>query len=240
MNAIEDNEFSRGWKVIAQRLPRPAAILAISAHWYTEGTLTSDVEHPNMVYDMYGFPRPLYEVRYDAPGSPVLARHLLSLCPQAAIDNSWGIDHGTWSVLRHMFPQADIPVVQLSVDARLAAQAHYDLGRALKPLRDENVLILGSGNVVHNLQLLDWNAAGGFDWADRFDAYIRQRIEVRDFAGVVNYRDAGASAAKAFYTPDHYFPLLYVLGSSDATDTVTVFNEVRMMGSLSMTSYLFA
>jgi 4,5-DOPA dioxygenase extradiol len=188
---------------------------------------------------MYGFPRPLYEVRYDAPGSPALAHRLLSLCPQAAVDNSWGIDHGTWSVLRHMFPLADIPVVQLSIDARLDAQAHFALGQALRPLREEGVLVFGSGNVVHNLSLLDWNAARGFSWADEFDIYIRQRIEARDFASAADYRSAGASAAKAFYTPDHYFPLLYALGAADAADTVTVFNEARIMGSLSMTSYLF-
>lgn len=239
MNAIEDNEFTRGWREIARRLPRPEAILAISAHWYTEGTFTSDAAYPRTVHDMYGFPKPLYEVQYKAPGSPALAQRVLTVCPEAVIDNGWGIDHGTWSVLVHMFPEADIPVVQLSVDARLDAQAHYKLGQALQPLRDEGVLIFGSGNIVHNLHLIDWNHAGGFGWADEFDGYIRRRIEARDFANVVDYRSAGDSAAKAFFTPDHYFPLLYVLGATDNTDTVTVFNEARVLGSLSMTSYLF-
>lgn len=239
MNAIEDNQFTRSWKEIARRLPRPEAILSVSAHWYTEGTFTSDTEHPRTVHDMYGFPRPLYEVRYDAPGSPALAERLIAQLPQASVDNSWGLDHGTWSVLRHMFPQADIPVVQLSVDARAQAQVHFDLGRALRPLRDEGVLIFGSGNVVHNLRLIDWNQPGGFDWADEFDATIRERIEAGDYAGVVDYRSVGLSAVQAFSTPDHFFPLLYVLGAADSTDTLTVFNDARQMGSLSMTGYLF-
>ncbi len=239
MNAIEDNDFTRGWREIARRLPRPEAILTISAHWYTEGTFTSDTQRPRTIHDMYGFPKALYAVQYHAPGSPALARRALALCPQAEVNNGWGIDHGTWSVLVHMFPRADIPVVQLSVDARLDAQAHYALGQALRPLRDEGVLILGSGNVVHNLRLIDWNTAGGFGWADEFDGIIRQRIESGQWDKAVDYRSAGTCAVQAFVTPDHYDPLLYALGAADSADTVTVFNEARVLGSLSMTSYLF-
>lgn len=239
MNAIEDNAFTRGWRAVAARLPRPKAILAVSAHWYVEGTRTSDEARPRTIHDMYGFPRPLYEVQYPSPGSPELAQRVTQLCPGTAIDNTWGIDHGTWSVLVHMFPQADIPVVQLSVDARKSAGAHFELGRQLAPLRDEGVLILGSGNVVHNLRLVDWRSTGGLPWADEFDTYIRGRIEARDFASVVDHRSAGAAADMAFPTPDHYDPLLYVLGASSTDDKLTVFNEARVLGSISMTGYLF-
>ncbi len=239
MNAIEDNAFTRGWRAVAARLPRPKAILAVSAHWYAEGTRTSDEVQPRTIHDMYGFPRPLYEVQYPSLGSPELAQRVTQLCPGTAIDNTWGIDHGTWSVLVHMFPAADIPVVQLSVDARKSADAHFELGQSLKPLRDEGVLILGSGNVVHNLSLVDWRNAGGYAWADEFDTYIRGRIEARDFARVVDHHSAGASAEMAFPTPDHYYPLLYVLGASHPDDKLTVFNEARVLGSISMTNYLF-
>jgi 4,5-DOPA dioxygenase extradiol len=239
MNAIENNVFTRGWRDIAAKLPRPRAILAISAHWVTEGVHTSNSAQPRTVYDMYGFPRPLYEVKYPAPGSPELAERLLQLLPGAAIDNTWGIDHGTWSVLVHMFPGADIPVVQLGLSERLDAAAHLKLGRALAPLRDEGVLIFGSGNVVHNLRLVDWDNEGGEPWADEFDAYIKQRVEARDFEAVADHRRAGASAAKAFPTPEHFWPLLYALGASDEADRLTVFNDARTLGSLSMTSYLF-
>jgi 4,5-DOPA dioxygenase extradiol len=239
MNAIEDNMFTRGWQDIAKRLPHPEAILAVSAHWLAEGTYTSDRTHPRMIYDMNGFPQPLYEVRYAAPGSPELARRLMSLCPGAAIDNTWGIDHGAWSVLVHMFPEADVPVVQLSLDARLDAAPHFALGRALAPLRDEGVLIFCSGNVVHNLRLVDWNMADGYAWADAFDAYIRQCIEKRDYTGVIDHRRAGVSAEKAFPTPEHFWPLLYALGAADADDKLTVFDDARVMGALSMTSYIF-
>lgn len=239
MNAIEDNVFTREWRRIGGMLPRPRAILAVSTHWYGEGTRTSDAVHPRMVYDMYGFPRPLYEVKYPVPGSPELEERVKAMLPETVTDNSWGIDHGTWSVLVHMFPDADIPVVQLSVDAYKSSQAHLELGHALAPLRDEGVLILGSGNVVHNLHLIGWNVPGGFPWADAFDQYIRGRIEAGDFAAVADYRSAGEPAEKAFFTPDHYFPLLYALGAADSTDSLTVFNDARVYGSISMTGYLF-
>jgi 4,5-DOPA dioxygenase extradiol len=205
----------------------------------TPGVRTSDSAHPRTVYDMYGFPKPLYEVRYPAPGAPHTAARLLSLLPGASIDNTWGIDHGTWSLLTHMFPAADIPVVQLSLDAGQDAEAHLALGRALAPLRDEGVLILGSGNVVHNLRTVNWDMAGGYDWADEFDAYVREHVEARDFDSVVNHRRAGAAAAKAFTTPEHFWPLLVALGAANSADSLTVFAEGRTLGALSMTSYMF-
>ena len=245
MNAIEDNEFSKGWREIAGRLPRPRAILSVSAHWTISGTHVNDELHPRTIHDFYGFPKPLYDVTYQPPGAPGAARaaaHLLSDGPDAitaSVDNSWGIDHGTWSVLRWMYPYADIPVFQLSIARRESRQHHLDIGRQLRPLRDQGILILGSGNVVHNLALADWGMAGGFDWADDFDQYIRDSVIDGRFDDVVNFHRAGNSVARAFTTTEHFDPLLYVLGAVDGRDQVAVFNEARIMGSLSMTSYLF-
>ena len=241
MNAIEENAFSRQWIQLGRQLERPRAILSVSAHWFTAGTHISDVETNRTIYDMYGFPEALYEVSYPAPGAPELARRVAGMIDrQTVLDSGWGLDHGSWSVLRRLFPVANVPVFQLSVDANATMQAHLQIGRDLAALRDEGVLILGSGNVVHNLGRVDWNQTGGFDWADDFDAYIRRNVESRAFDRVVDYRQAGPSARVAFPTPDHFAPLLYVLGAADAADSLTVFNDARVLGSLSMTSYLFS
>jgi 4,5-DOPA dioxygenase extradiol len=240
MNAIEDNRYSRGWIEIAKKIPRPEAILSVSAHWYTEGTRISDAEKPETVYDMYGFPEELYQVRYDAPGAPWLARQIKGLLSEAVeTDNSWGIDHGTWSVLHRMYPEADIPVVQLSVDSLTSFDAHFRIGRELSSLREKGVLIMGSGNVVHNLGMAKWGMESGFSWADEFDLYIRDCVASRRFEDVINYGSAGKSAEMAFFTPEHFYPLLYVLGASTEGDKLTIFNESRTMGAISMTSYLF-
>jgi 4,5-DOPA dioxygenase extradiol len=240
MNAIEDNDFTASWVKLGQTLPRPQAILCVSAHWYTEGARTCDLAHPETIYDMYGFPRALYQVSYPAPGSAQLAHTLKDLLPvDIAIDNTWGIDHGTWSVLVRMYPQADIPVVQLGIDALLDAKTHFALGRALGALRSQGVLILGSGNIVHNLSKLDWELQGGYPWADAFDAYIRERTEQRQYEDILHYYSAGDSARQAFITPEHFFPFLYALGAAQDYGNLTVFNDARVMGSLSMTSYLF-
>lgn len=240
MNAIEDNLFTKTWEALGKRLPRPKAILAISAHWYTLGTLTSDEENPRTIYDMYGFPRALYELKYPVKGDAELTDAVTGLLgDMVVIDNGWGIDHGTWSVLCKMYPKADIPVVQLSVNSRAAAQEHYDLGKKLAALREEGYLIFGSGNIVHNLALISWDMQKGFPWAQTFDDFIKNAILEGRHDDVVHYERAGESAKKAFYTPDHYFPLLYALGASDAVDQVEVFNDVCLMGSMSMTGYLF-
>ena len=239
MNAIEDNAFSRQWEQLGKTLPRPQAILCVSAHWYTAGTRVTDAPKLKMIYDMYGFPEALYQVQYPAPGAPRfagVARTLLS----ADIDNSWGLDHGSWSVLRRMFPKADIPVFQVSVDHQASPQQHFDRGRALHELREQGVLILGSGNVVHNLARINYGMNGGYPWAETFDRYIQDSIVNRQFDNAVHFERAGDAAANSFRTIDHYAPLLYVLGASDAEDTVTVFNDVCTMGSMSMTGYLFA
>ncbi len=239
MNAIETNTFTSQWEALSAQIPRPKAILAVSAHWYTEGTRTHDAPHPKTVYDMYGFPPELYRVTYPAQGAPELARRTAGLLPvPAAIDNGWGYDHGAWSVLVHMYPQADIPVYQLSVDHSASAQEHFKMGQALSALREEGVLILGSGNVVHNLALVKWGMRGGYPWALTFDRYIRDCIMEGHFHKAVAYEEAGDAARLAFYTPDHYDPLLYVLGAAQPGEAVSVFNESCIMGALSMTGYL--
>jgi 4,5-DOPA dioxygenase extradiol len=240
MNAIEDNEYSRGWVEIAKKIPRPEAILSVSAHWYTNGTKITDAEKPDTVYDMYGFPDELYQVTYNAPGAPELAHQVKDMISaKVGIDNSWGIDHGTWSVLRRMYPEADIPVLQLSVDSLTNFDVHFRIGREISSLRENGVLIMGSGNIVHNLGTAKWGVDKGFPWADEFDAYIRDKIISRQYEDVINYGNAGKSSEMAFFTPEHFYPLLYALGASSDEDKITIFNESRTMGSISMTSYLF-
>ncbi len=240
MNAIEDNDFSQSWKDLGARLPKPKAILSVSAHWFAEGTFASDSAHPKTIYDMYGFPDALYEIVYHTPGAPETARRAMALLGRpAALDRTWGLDHGTWSVLHRMYPAADVPVFQLSVDRNASFRAHYEMGRLLRPLRDEGVLVMGSGNVVHNLARVNWGLPGGYPWAEVFDRYIRESVLNGDPENVVDPRGAGPSAQLAIPTPDHYAPLLYALGAADATDKATAFNDVCVLGSLSMTSYLF-
>jgi len=240
MNAVENNPFSNQWVTLGKELERPNAILSISAHWFTSGTRIADAQTNRMIYDMYGFPDELYRVNYPAPGAPEVARRAKGLISRKVeIDNTWGLDHGTWSVLRRLFPQADIPVFQLSVDSDATPREHFQIGQDLAALRDEGVLILGSGNVVHNLGRVNWGMEGGYDWAQDFDGYIKRNVLNRDFDAVVDYQKAGPSARQAFPIMDHFAPLLYVLGATDSADKATVFNDACMMGSLSMTSYLF-
>jgi 4,5-DOPA dioxygenase extradiol len=241
MNAIEDNEYTRKWQQMAHELPRPEAILSVSAHWVTRGTRVMDEPAPKMIYDMYGFPDELYRVTYPAKGAPetaLLAKGMIKR--EVKADNSWGYDHGTWSVLSRMFPKADIPVFQLSLDSTICMEEHYRTGRELSALRNQGVMIFGSGNVVHNLSRVSWGMKGGQPWAVEFDSYILGRVENRVFDDVVNYRRAGQCSELAFYTPEHFQPLLYVLAASDENDKLTVFNNSCTMGSMSMTSYLFA
>lgn len=240
MNAIEDNTFTRGWEQIAREIPRPEAILAISAHWYTGGTRIMDEALPKMIYDMYGFPKELYEVRYPAVGAPAMAHLTYELISQEVkMDNSWGYDHGTWSVLRRMYPEADIPVYQLSVDRNAGPEVHFQIGREIRALRTEGVLIVASGNVVHNLSKISWDMQGGYPWAQEFDDYIKEKITNRQFEEVIRYEKAGECSKLAVPTADHFYPLLYALGAADEEDTVTVYNDSCLMGSMSMTSYLF-
>lgn len=238
MNAIEDNTFTRQWELLGNNLPRPKAILAVSAHWFTAGTRVSDDPSPRTVYDMYGFPEALYRVEYRPAGSPDLAGRMIDLIRRhVTVDNSWGIDHGTWSVLKRIFPKADVPVVQLSVDQGASPADHFRIGQELQTLRNEGILILGSGNVVHNLSMVQWSLDSGYPWAETFDHEIRDRILRGDLDGVLQYQKI-ADAKLAVPYPDHFSPLLYVLGACTPEDHPTVLNDACILGSLSMTSYL--
>lgn len=240
MNAIEDNAFTSNWKKIAESLPRPEVILSVSAHWFTEGTRVMDDPAPPTIYDMYGFPKALYEIVYDAPGAPEAAKTIMKqISHPCVMDHSWGLDHGTWSVLRVMYPERDIPVLQLSIDGRASAQTHFEIGKSLASLRDQGIMILGSGNVVHNLRRVRMTMEAGFDWAQEFDNYICQNVTQRRFDDVIHYSRAGSVAELAFPTHEHFDPLLYVIGASHEQDTLKVYNEVCTMGSISMTSYVF-
>ena len=237
MNAIEDNEFSRAWTRMGASLPTPRSILCISAHWETTGTQVTAMPHPKTIHDFYGFPPQLFAMQYPAPGSQQLAEEICSLVKTVEIKpvQDWGLDHGTWSVLTRMFPKADIPVLQLSLDRAMSPQAHYDLGRELKPLRDQGVLILGSGNLVHNLGLVVWEDVA-LDWAQEFDGKIRDWILQDDHTPIIHYQDYGRSAQLAVNSAEHYEPLLYILGLKDPGDEIQFFTEKVSMGSISMRS----
>jgi 4,5-DOPA dioxygenase extradiol len=240
MNAIEDNAYSRAWSALGAALEKPKAIVSVSAHWFTRGTKVNDTIDNTMIYDMYGFPEELYQVQYPAPGAPETAHRAKELLGDfVAIDNSWGIDHGTWSVLRRMFPKADIPLFQLSVNALLSPAEHFALGEKLKPLRDEGVLIFTSGNIVHNLGRVDWRMTDGQPWAAEFDQYILRAVSENRPQDVIAYTNAGDPALLSVPSMDHYAPLLYALGARDEKDKLSVFNADCTLGSMSMTSYLF-
>lgn len=238
MNAIERNAYGAAWQRLAVALPRPRAILAVSAHWYVAGGRVTASDWPETIHDFGGFPGELFEVRYPAPGSPELARRVADVLAPAVIelDTGWGLDHGTWSVLVHMYPGADIPVVQLGIDENLATAEHFDLGRRLRRLRKDGVLVLGSGNVVHNLRAYAWDRGNTapYQWAVRFDAWLRAAIAARRFEDVIAYAQAGADAKLAIPTPEHYLPLLYVLGTYTKDEPVSFPVEGFDGGSLSM------
>lgn len=237
MNAIEENEFSRSWISMGKTLPTPKAILCVSAHWESRGTQITAMEKPRTIYDFYGFPAELYAKNYPAPGSPELAGRIIELvgADEIAPDLTWGLDHGTWSVLVRMFPNANIPVVQLSLDVAKIAQKHYDLGRQLKPLRDEGILILGSGNIVHNLRMVVFEDIA-YDWARAFDGMVKQWILDEDHESIIQYHKQGREAALSINSAEHYKPLLYVLGAQDRGEPVNFFAEEVWGGSVSMRS----
>jgi 4,5-DOPA dioxygenase extradiol len=244
MNTIETNRNTAAWARIGRDYPRPKAILCISAHWYTRGTAVTAMAQPKTIHDFGGFPQALFDFQYPAPGDAALAarvRDLLAPVSVALDDSEWGLDHGTWSVLAHVYPKADVPVVQLSIDGTQPPRFHYELGKKLKPLRDEGVLIFGSGNVVHNLGVMQRGGiggSGGYDWAERFNAYARNALTQRDDQALVEFNAQGADAQLSIPTPEHYLPLLYVLGAGEG-DTVTIENDGLEMGSISMLSASF-
>jgi 4,5-DOPA dioxygenase extradiol len=244
MNAIEDNEFSRGWQQIARKLPRPTAILCISAHWETEGSLVTGLDQPPTIHDFGGFPRKLFEVRYPAAGSAWLARETIGAVKKVAvgIDREWGLDHGCWSVLRRMYPDADIPVVQLSLDGGMPPRRHYELGRELAPLREKGVLILASGNIVHNLGRITVPRSGGFNtpfglpWALEASELIKSLVDADRHDELIDYPSLGDAVRLAIPTPEHYLPLLYALALKGDTESISLFNDEAVAGSLTMTS----
>jgi len=239
MNAIEDNEFSRTWKEIGSSIGRPEAILSISAHWYVPSLQVTYGERPRTIHDFYGFPMALSEVTYPAPGSPGFSKKVKELLAKdgASLDTSWGLDHGTWSVLRMMFPDANIPVAQLSLDLTKPPSWHLELAGKIRPLRDEGVLILGSGNVVHNLQLADWHRPDGFDWAVRFDEAVRDAIKDGRYNDLAHPEKLGDGFRQAIPTNEHYLPLFYALGASKSGERLQFFTEKVVMGSISMRGF---
>jgi 4,5-DOPA dioxygenase extradiol len=235
MNAIEDNEFSRGWEDAAKTLPRPKAIVCVSAHWETMGSAVTAVQKPRTIHDFGGFQRRLFEMEYPAPGAPELAHRINKLVKstQVKADLAWGLDHGTWSVLCRMYPRADIPVVQLSLDRSRETAFNYQLGKELGELRQEGVLIVGSGNIVHNLRMMVFEDAA-FDWAVEYDARVKQWILDGDHQSIIHYETQGSVASLSVNSAEHYLPLLYILGLQEEGESVSFFNDKIWGGSLSM------
>lgn len=239
MNAIEDNEFVRGWIDAGTQLPKPKAILCVSAHWETQGTFVTAMENPKTIHDFYGFPKALFSVNYPAPGSLDLAVETKQTITttEIGLDQDWGLDHGSWSVVKHLYPNADIPVIQLSLDRTKPASYHYELAKELSSLRRKGVLIIGSGNMVHNLRIMDWNKpAQGFDWAIEAHEKMRNFIIDKDHLSMINYKSGGKEMELSIPTPEHYLPLLYALALQEKNEEVRIFNDKTIMGSISMTS----
>jgi len=237
MNTLARNAYTEAWRKIGEAIPAPKAIVCVSAHWYTEGTAVTAMNRPRTIHDFYGFPQSLFDVQYPAPGKPELARRVRELLApvDVALDDSWGLDHGTWSVLKHVYPQADIPVVQLSIDGTQPPQHHYETARRLAPLRDEGILVAGSGNVVHNLRLMR-PGAQAFDWAVRFNESIRGALAARDHATLIGFEKLGADARLSVPTPEHYLPLLYIAGLQREDESMTFPVDGYDLGSVSMLS----
>ena len=244
MNARLKNDWTDAWAAIGRTNETPRAILCVSAHWYLPATLVTAMTAPRTIHDFGGFPRELFQVQYPAPGDPELAQKVRELLKpvDVGLDQSWGLDHGTWSVLCHVFPNADVPIVQLSIDENQPPQFHFDLGRRLRPLRDEGILICGSGNLVHNLHTYAWgrHKLEPYDWAVSFEATARELMQKGDFEPLINYDTLGRDALLSIPTPDHYLPLLYVLGAARANDTISFPVEGVDGGSISMLTISFA
>jgi len=242
MNAIEENEFAIGWRNIGKKLPKPRAVLCISAHWETRGTMVTAMQNPVTIHDFGGFPKELFEVQYPAPGSPELAKGTKDLIKTAEVrlDEKWGFDHGAWSIMRRLFPDADVPVIEMSLDYYQAPAYHFELARELSSLRNKGVLIIGSGNMVHNLGMVEWDklndAEYGYDWALEAREKMRRFILNGDYKSLINYESQGKEFHLAIPTPEHFLPLLYALALKEADETVTLFNDKVVAGSLAMTS----
>ena len=242
MNAIEENQFVQGFRNISREIPKPNAILCISAHWFTNGTFVTAMLNPKTIHDFYGFPKELFEVNYPAPGSPELARETAELLLPEIVeeDHSWGLDHGAWSVIKHLYPNAEIPVIQLSIDYTKPPQYHFDLAKKLQKLREKGILIIGSGNIVHNLRMIDWkniNTVGaGWDWAVEAREKTNNWLLDGNFQNLIDYQKQGIALQTAVPSPDHYLPLIYSLGLKEKSENLSLFNDELIGGSLSMTS----
>lgn len=243
MNGIEQNIFSKKWQEIGKTIDLPCAVLVVSAHWLTTGTLVTAMSEPKTIHDFGGFPKELFNVQYPAPGSPFFAEETAKLVTSTnvGLDHDWGLDHGTWTVVRHMFPDANIPVLQLSIDYNKPAAYHYNLAKELYELRNRGVMVIGSGNMIHNLRMIDWNNMAepgfGFDWAKSLNETFKKKILSKDHKDLIEYERLGEAARLAIPTPDHYYPMLYALALMNNTDDVSIFNDEYVGGSLSMTSF---
>ena len=246
MNGIGQNSFSDSWELIGRNVELPAAALVVSAHWLSRGTFVTAMNHPKTIHDFAGFPEALYAVEYPAPGDPLLAQEIQSIVSKTnvGLDHDWGLDHGAWTVVRHIFPEANIPVLQLSIDYHKPASYHYALAKELQSLRRKGVMIIGSGNIIHNLRLVDWqklNAENyGYDWAIELNELFKNKILHREHDALINYTDLSKAALLAVPTPDHYYPLLYTLALQSDNEETVFFNDELVGGSLNMTSVLYA
>lgn len=244
MNAIEENEFVQSFRNLGKTISKPQAVLCVSAHWETRGTFVTAMEKPPTIHDFGGFPQALFDVQYPAPGSPALANETKSIVKKTDIglDQKWGLDHGAWSVIKHMYPDADVPVIQMSLDYTQAAQYHYDLAKELSSLRKKGVLIIGSGNMVHNLRMVAWDKLNaenyGYDWALEASIKMKQFILSGDDQQLINYKSQGKSFDLAIPSPDHYLPLLYTMALKEKNESVSLFNDKAVGGSLTMTSVM--
>jgi 4,5-DOPA dioxygenase extradiol len=241
MNAIEENEFVSGFRKVGNEIPKPQAILVVSAHWETNGTFVTAMEKPRTIHDFGGFPRALFEVQYPAPGSPELAQETKKLIKktEVGLDQSWGLDHGAWSVVKHLYPNADVPVIQMSLDYRQTPQYHFELAKELASLRKKGVLIIGSGNMVHNLRMVAWDKLSesyAYDWASEASDKMKKYILNGDYKPLINYSSQGRAFDLAIPSPDHYLPLLYTLALKGEDEKISLFNDKPVAGSLTMTS----
>jgi 4,5-DOPA dioxygenase extradiol len=245
MNGIEDNQFSQTWASLGKTIPLPKAVVVISAHWLTKGTLVTAMDFPKTIHDFGGFPPELYQVQYPAPGDPALAQEVKRSIHSAdlQLDHEWGLDHGTWTVVRHMYPKADIPIIQVSIDYGKDLKYHFNLAKELGQLRKKGVLIIGSGNMVHNLRMVAWDKLNepsfGFDWALEMNERFKERIINHQIDDLIHYGQLGKEASLAIPTPDHYIPLIYQMGLKQGDETIEFFNDMAVGGSLTMTSVRF-
>ena len=245
MNGIEHNMYSNQWMQLAKDIPAPKAVLVVSAHWFTKGTSITAMDFPKTIHDFGGFPQALFDVQYPAPGNPLLAAETATMVQSATIelDHDWGLDHGAWTILKHMYPAANIPILQLSIDYTKAPSYHYALAKELYQLRKKGVLIIGSGNIVHNLRMVAWDKLAipgfGFDWALEMNDTFKNLILQNQHTSLINYEQLGTAAKLAIPTPEHYLPLIYTLGLKTEKDAIKFFNDTAVGGSLTMTSVQF-